>query len=220
MYSKNSKPHTNMKKPKSPYTAITGCTFLYYEFKRILPLLMDADSESLLKDEVESNRVLQVNSITSRKRFVTEFKHRYAAVPPHFWQLWQHMSEAGQRVGLFYVILKTYKLVFDFHLNVAMRKWNSVDHCLQQDDLLMEFNEISAHDEFVDSWSQATKKKCTSTYLTILRQSGLLDERTNELTPIKLEASEFAYYINSGEEWFLEACLLYPYEINDIKSQL
>ena len=40
---------------KSPYTTITGCTFLFYEFQRILPLLMDANSESLLKDEIESN---------------------------------------------------------------------------------------------------------------------------------------------------------------------
>lgn len=207
-------------KKKSPYTTITGCTFLYYEFGRILPLLMDANSESLLKNEIENNRVLQVNSIASRKRFVVEFKRRYASVPAVFWKIWQDMSEAGQRAGLLYAILKTYKLVFDFHFNVTLRKWNSIDHFLLKDDLLMEFNELSAHDDFVDSWSDATKKKCCSSYLTILRQSGLLDEKTNELTPIKLDASEFAYYIRSGEEWFMEACLLYPYEINDIKNQL
>lgn len=49
---------------KSPYTTITGCTFLFYEFQRMLPLLTDANSKSLLKDEIENNRVLQVNSIT------------------------------------------------------------------------------------------------------------------------------------------------------------
>lgn len=206
------------KKNNSPYTTITGCTFLYYEFKRMLPLLMDADADSLLKEEVESNRVLQVNSITSRKRFVVEFKRRYAAVSPLFWQTWLTMSEKGQRTGLFYAILKTYKLVFDLHFNVTMRKWHSVDHSLQKGDLQMELNELSAHDAYVDSWSEATKSKCISAYLTMLRQSGLLDDKTNELTPIKLDANEFAYYIRSGEEWFLEACLLYPYEINDIKN--
>lgn len=205
---------------QSPYTTITGCTFLYYEFRRMLPLLIDADAASLLRDEVENNRVLQVNSIASRKRFVAEFKRRYAAVSPLFWQSWQQMSEAGQRAGLLYAVLKTYKLVFDFHFNVTLRKWNAVDHRLQKGDLLMEFNELSAHDAYVDSWSDLTKAKCCSSYLTMLRQSGLLDETTHELTPIRLEASEFAYYIGSGEEWFLEACLLYPYEINDIKSQL
>ena len=63
-----------VEKNKSPYTTITGGTFLFYEFQRILPLLTDANSESLLKDEIENNRVLQVNSIASRKRFVMEFK--------------------------------------------------------------------------------------------------------------------------------------------------
>ena len=133
-----------VEKNKSPYTTITGCTFLFYEFQRILPLLTDANSELLLKDEIENNRVLQVNSIASRKRFVVEFKRRYAAVPAHFWQTWQNMSEAGQRAGLFYAILKTYKLVFDFHFNVTMKKWNSIDHKLLKEDLLMELNELSA----------------------------------------------------------------------------
>ena len=51
------------KKMKSPYTAaITGCAFLYNEFMRILPLLMAENVESLLKEEVLNNRLLQVNS--------------------------------------------------------------------------------------------------------------------------------------------------------------
>ena len=209
-----------MQKNNSPYTSLTGCTFLYYEFKRILPVLMSADAERLLKEEVENNQILQVNSRTSRQRFAVEFKRRYAAVPAQFWREWQHWSEAGQRAGLFYAILKAYKLVFDFHVNVAMKKWNSIDHKLTVNDLLMEFNEISAHDAFVDSWSDATKKKCTSCYLTILRQTGLLQEKTDELTPVKLSSEESVYYIHTGEEWFLEACFLYPYEINEIKSHL
>ena len=209
-----------MKKNNSLYTAITGCTFLLYEFKRMLPILMAPDSEQLLKDEIENNQYFQVNSRTSRQRFVAEFKRRYASVPAHFWRTWQGWSEEGQRAGLLYAILKTYKLAFDFHFNVTIKKWNSIDQKVTPDDIIMEFNEISAHDEFVDSWSESTKKKCCSTYLTFLRQSGLLDEQTDSLTPIKLDAEEFAYYIRSGEEWFLEACLLYPYEITDIKSQL
>ena len=41
-----------MKRIQSPYTAaITGCAVLYYEFKRILPLLLPEDSDMLLKDE-------------------------------------------------------------------------------------------------------------------------------------------------------------------------
>jgi len=210
-----------MKSINSPYTAaITGGGFLYYEFRRILPVLMSPEVERLLRDEIENNLILQINSVSSRKRFLAEFKRRFASVPLHFWQAWQGWSETGQRAGLFYAILKTYKLVFDFHFNVTIKHWNSIDHQLTRSDIMMEFNEIAAHDEFVDSWSDNTKDRCASAYLTILRQTGLLTEKTNELQSIHPDDSELEYYFRSGEEWFLEACLLYPYEINEIKSKL
>lgn len=210
-----------MMKKNSPYTAaMTGCAFLYYEFIRILPLLMSNDSVALLKDEILNNKLLQVNSQTSRQRFISEFKRRFNSVPIAFWNEFLTLSEKGQRAGLLYVMLKTYKLVFDFHFNVTIRRWNSVDRTLKLIDLMMEFNEISSRDEFVDSWTDNTKSRCASQYLTFLRHSGLIDDKTSELQAIHLDPSEYKYYINMGEEWFLEACLLYPFEINDIKAAL
>ena len=172
-------------KNNSPYSAtITGCAFLYNEFMRILPLLMDENVAQLLKEEVLNNRLL------------------------------------AQRAGLLYAILKAYKLVFDFHFNVTVKRWNSVDQTIHKNDIMREFSELSSRDAFVDSWTEKTKDKCASQYLTILRQAGLLQEKTDELQPLHLEASDFEYYVRSGEDWFLEACLLYPYEVNNIKTQL
>lgn len=210
-----------MNRIKSPYTAtITGCAFLYHEFMRVLPLLMAPKSDELLKQEAINNQFLQVNSLKARKTFINEFKRRYQAVPAKFWNQMLTFSEQGQKAALLYAILKTYRLLFDFHFDVTIKQWNSIERTLQKNDIMMEFNELSAHDEFVDSWTELTKKKCASQYLTILRQVGMLDEKTNELRPLHLEVSEYEYYIRSGEEWFLEACLLYPYEINDIKANL
>lgn len=208
------------KRNNSPYSAITGCPFMFYEFERILPMMMNPDSAQLLKDEIENNQILQINNLMARKRFVAEFVRRYQSVPFHFWQTWQGWSETGKRAGLFYAILKTYKLVFDFHFNVAIRHWNSVNHQLSKSDIMMEFNEIAAHDEFVDSWSDGTKGRCATQYLTFLRQTGLLDEKTNQLQSIRPDNDELEYYFRAGEEWFLEALLLYPYEINEIKSHI
>lgn len=116
--------------------------------------------------------------------------------------------------------MKAYKLVFDFHFNVTIKRWNSVEQTLCKNDIMREFGELSARDAFVDSWTDNTKDRCASQYLTILRQSGLLQEKTDELQAPRLETSDYEYYVRSGEEWFLEACLLYPYEVNDIKKQL
>jgi len=205
----------------SPYSAaITGCAFLYYEFLRILPLLMSENAQELLKDEVKNNRLLHVNSQKSRQTFITEFKRRYNAVPVSFWPDFLMRDEKAQRAGLLYAILKAYKLAFDFHFNITLKRWNSVDQTVRKNDIMMEFSELSSRDGFVDSWTDNTKDRSASNYLTILRQAGLLQEKTDELHPIHLAPDDYAYYIHSGEEWFLDACLLYPYEINEIKMKL
>lgn len=203
---------------ESPYTAaITGGGFLFTETNALLPLLQSPDRESLLKDEKLNNRLLQINAETSRYRAIMEIARRYDAMPVSFWNDYLAMNEADQQVALFFVILKTYKICFDFHINVTMRKWNSISKQLVYEDIEMEFSEVSARDEFVDSWSDKTKRKVASAYLTVLRKVGILDKEDN-LHP--LSASNFDYYITNGEQWFLEACLLQPYQIDNIKKQL
>ena len=207
-----------MTKIKSPYTAaITGGGFLFTEMNVLLPLLQSADREALLKDERVNNRLLQINAESSRYNAIVEIARRYDAMPTTFWEDYKNMNEEDQQVALFFVILKTYKICFDFHINVTMRKWNSISKSLVFDDIEMEFNEVSARDEFVDSWSEKTKRKVASSYLTILRKVGILDNEDN-LHP--LSASNYDYYILNGEQWFLEACLLQPYQIENIKKQL
>ena len=182
-----------MTKIKSPYTAaITGGGFLFTETNVLLPLLQSADREALLKDERVNNRLLQINAESSRYNAIVEIARRYDAMPTNFWEDYKNMNEEDQQVALFFVILKTYKICFDFHINVTMRKWNSISKSLVFDDIEMEFNEVSARDEFVDSWSEKTKRKVASSYLTILRKVGILDNEDN-LHP--LSASNYDYYI-------------------------
>ena len=207
-----------MNKIKSPYTAaITGGGFLYEETCTLLPLLQSDNREELLKDEAINNRLLRINSETSRKRNIAEVSRRYDTMPAKFWLDFLDMQEEDQKVALFFVMLKTYKICFDFHINVTMRKWNSISKRVEHDDLMMEFNEIAAKDEFVDSWSEATKKRVASAYLTILRKINMIGQ-DNSLNPIKCD--NWNYYIEMGDMWFLEACLLQPYQIENIKKTL
>ena len=182
---------------------------------------MASNTDELVKREIEENNLLMVNSLISRKRFMAEFQRRYKAVPRTFWVWYQTLTnEQAQRAALFFVMLQTYRLVFDFHFNVTVKKWRLAENVISKDDIMMEFSEIAAKDEFVDSWSDATKDKCASQYLTFLRHSGLMDEKTNELHPIHFEPCDVEYYFHSGYEWFLEAALLFAYEINELKEQI
>lgn len=205
-------------KNNSPYTAaMTGGGFLFEETDVLLPLLLSEDSESLLKDEAINNRLLHINSETARKRNINEIVRRYKAMPQSFWIDYSEMDENDRRVANLFTILKTYKLLFDFHVNVTMHRWNSISKSVTIDDIMLEFNEIAARDEFVDTWTETTKKKIASTYLSMLRKVRMMDSK-NGLLPISCH--NFEYYLIHGESWFLEACLLPPYQIESIKKAL
>lgn len=207
-----------MRRGNSPYSAaITGGGFLFEETDALLPLLKSPDREALVKDELINNRILHINAERSRSKAILEIKRRFDVMSPAFWEDYQAMNEDDRRIALLFVILKTYKILFDFQINVAIKKWNSVSRTIDLQDLAMEMNEIAAKDEFVDSWSESTKTKVASAYLSMLRKCGMMNREGN-LVQLKPRNADF--YIKIGEPWFLEACFLAPYQIENIKKQM
>ena len=205
-------------KNNSPYTAaITGGGFLFEETNLLLPLLQSEDRVAMLKEEMVNNRILQINAEKSRENNIREIVRRYDTMPVRFWEDYKEMAENDQKIALFFVILKTYKVCFDFQIRVTMRKWNGIAKSLTREDLMLEFSEIAAKDEFVNSWSENTMRKVASTYLSILRKVGMLDNNS-ELHSV--EANNMDYYIQIGAPSFLEACLLQPYQIDSIKQMM
>ena len=201
------------------YTAaMTGCSFMHNEMKAMLPLLLSPDADTLLKKEISENNILLIKSETSRKKAVLEFKRRFNAVPREFWEWFATVSESTQLWAMFFVNLKTYRIYFDFQVNVVLNNWNGISRTVTYNDILSEFYQISASNAFVDSWSKETKDRITSSFITLLRKVGLLDAKTSELRSPQVNEEEFAYFLKINEAWFLDACLLEPYVINRIKS--
>ncbi|MDE6018755.1 MAG: DUF1819 family protein, partial [Muribaculaceae bacterium] len=101
-------------KVNSPYSAsITGGGFLFNETNALLPLLLDENAAALVKDEVLNNNILHINSEKSRQRNVVEIKRRFEAMPRSFWHDYLSMDDSNKRIALFFVLLKTYKILFD-----------------------------------------------------------------------------------------------------------
>lgn len=197
---------------------MTGCSFMHNEMKAMLPLLLSPDADTLLKKEISENNILLIKSETSRKKAVLEFKRRFNAVPRQFWEWFATVSESTQLWAMFFVNLKTYRIYFDFQVNVVLNNWNGISRTVTYNDILSEFYQISASNAFVDSWSKETKDRITSSFITLLRKVGLLDAKTSELRSPQVNEEEFAYFLKINEAWFLDACLLEPYVINRIKS--
>jgi len=205
-----------MKKIESIYSAsLTGCSFMIDEMTACLPLLMDDNSEELMKREVSESNIMLMKSQQTRYRASVEFKKRYAAVPKDFWQKYLNMGRQQQLVAMYYVCLKTYRILFDLHINVALKKWKSANRKVTKNDALNEIYEIAANEEFVDSWSDETKDRVASSFLTFMRRAGMLDE-TDTLQAPKLQDADYRIYLELGDSWFLQACFLEQYEIQNI----
>lgn len=208
-----------MKGNDSPYTAaMTGCGFLYDDFNRLLPLLMSSDSEVLLKEECDENNLLGIQSWKSRARTIAEFKRRFKAMPRFFWEEYHKLSEKMQQLAMFLVMLKTYRLYFDLQTDLVCGKWNVFSRVISSCDVLSKINDIACEDDFVDSWSESTRKKIASSFITLLRKVGLIDNMSAELCQPDYTDEELHFFIFIGEPWFLDAILLEPYRVEHIKS--
>ena len=209
-----------MTKIKSIYSAaLTGCGFMIDEMNACLPMLMDDNSEALMKQEIGNGQIVLMKSRESRKKAILEFKRRFNAVPRDFWEKYLNMPRQQQLMAMYYVCLKTYRILFDLHINVALRKWKSANRIVTKNDAMSEIYEIAANDEFVDSWSEETKERVASSFLTFMRKAGILNEN-EELQAPKLQDSEYAIFIEMGDEWFLQACFLEVYEIQRVKDSM
>lgn len=208
-------------KINSPYTSsFTSCVYLQSEFDRALHLFLSDDAETLIKREIEANSLLMLNSRSTRTHAVNEMRKRFKACSREFWEYYQGLTGDARRLAYFYAILKAYRLLFDLHINVAVRRWQSAQNTLSSDDLRLEFNEIAGRDAFVASWTELTQKKVFTAYLSIMRKVGLLSGSPENLTPVSRSVEDFRFYLENGEAWFLEACLLHKYEIANMRSLL
>ncbi len=187
--------------------SFTAGALLFNEFVSVLALLRESDFVKLLDQERAENKLLKIRTESARKRVNTEIKKRARAVMPDFWKRFSGLQEDQQRLALYYIILKAYPLALDFHFEVVLKRWRSMQYSLDKFDLQMRLDEISSQDDEVNAWTDSTKTKTLTQFIRILREAGLM--KTNQLIkPEIYDKSFWNYFIQMGEAWFLEACFL------------
>jgi hypothetical protein len=191
---------------------------MFHETDVIVPMFMAGDPGEAIRAARADTSVFQIKAEKSRDRVAKEILKRYKALPGSFWEWYLSLAEGPRRVALFYVLLKTYRLLFEFQVNLAIPKYNSPDRVLTKNDVQAALSEIASRDEFVDSWSGETRDRLSSQYLAMLRQGGFVDSATGELCPPAIGDDDYAEYVRRGEVWFLQACFLPGYRIEQIKQ--
>lgn len=150
--------------------------------------------------------VLDVNSIRGRKRKTEEIIKRLESADKSIWADLPQRKAAEQNVTLYYCCLKTYRLLFDFHMDVVLPRWRSSDRSLRAYDVQRFLEQRADSHPEIDSWSETTWEKIRQVMLKMLREAGLLQE--GRLRALQLPTAFWRRFAKVGDIWFLEALFL------------
>lgn len=162
--------------------------------------------------------VLNVNSRRGRQRKTGELKRRLLQTPRPVWEDLPDLDDSEQRLVLYYGCLKTYRMIFDFHMDVVLPTWRSVDRSLELYNVDRFFEQRSdAHPEIFE-WSQSTRSKVRGVLLQMLREAGFLAD--GALQRVICPRDFWARFAAVGDVWYLEAAFLNESERRDVTAAL
>ena len=191
----------NRKKYDANFTA---GGLLFREFNSIASILTSNNFIDQIHEESKLNLFLGIQTESARKRVISEIKRRYEIVDESFWKWFSNIREKEQKLALFYVCLKTYSIVLDLHLEVAVKKYRTGSN-LDSYSIQMRIHELVAINEEMGDWSTSTLDKINSQYRTTLKDCGLLNVET--LIPQSNISDLFWGYFEDIEQgWFKEMC--------------
>ena len=196
-----------MNKELKKYDAnFTAGGLLFYEFKALEQILLKEDFELKIQQEEENNYVIGIVTMSARKRIISEIKRRCHTAPIGFWNYFFQWNDTEMKFGLLYLCFKTYPLVLDIHVEVALKKFIT-GNTMTAYDIQMRLDEIASKDEHVAQWSNKTFDKINVQYRKALKDVGIYDganlNRPNNVSPLFWQ-----YFESLNENWFLTACFL------------
>lgn len=193
-------------KVNNPYLiSFTAGGLLYDEFISLYSFLNEDKINSITK-EIKTNNFLKTNSQAARQRIIQEVRKRYNAVSNNAFLNFLDLSQNEQKIFLFYTCLKTYSIIFDFIFDVIIEKWLSRDVTVDKSTVLFFLDQQSATHMEIEDWKDTTIQKVASVMVRILNEVGIL--QNGELQPLEAGNTFWYNFIEYGDPWFLQACLL------------
>ena len=201
-------------KVNNPYLiSFTAGGLLYDEFTSLYSYLNEEKINSISK-EIKTNTSLKTNSQSARQRIIQEVRKRYIAVNKIAFSNFLDLNQNEQKIFLFYTCLKTYPIIFDFIFDVIIEKWLSRDVFVDKSTVLFFLDKQSATHLEIDDWKETTIQKVASVIIRMLKEVGLV--HNGELHQLEAGTTFWYSFVELGDTWFLQACLLNKEKRNGI----
>jgi hypothetical protein len=156
-------------------------------------------------DEIDPS-IFDINSWQGQRRKVAEIKRRLSETDQSVWKDLPELPTPERALVLYYCCLKTYPLLFDFHMEAVLPTWRSADRSFGPHGATRFLEEqAEAHPE-IDEWGESTWKKVRQVMLQMLREAGFL--RDGSLHQVDRPDPFWTRFVKVGDLWFLEVAFL------------
>jgi hypothetical protein len=162
--------------------------------------------------------IVDINSWPGQRRKVAEIKRRLSETNQSVWEDLPELSTPERTLVLYYCCLKTYPLLFDFHMEAVLPTWRSADRSFETHDAnrFLE-RQAETHPE-IDDWRESTWTKVRQVMLQMLREAGFLHQDT--LRRVSRPPSFWDRFVKVGDLWYLEAAFLNKSQRRDTVQSL
>ena len=171
------------------------------------------------KDFVIEENVMQKQSASSRKRVFIEIKRRVESLTSEQLEYFKDASSSDIRNLIFLAILKTYRFIFEFIVEVVLKKFLMFDYRILNSDYESFFVCKKYAIEQLENITQNTEYKLKQVLFRILEESMFIDSTKNKNILKPILSNEVIELIIKDNPAFLKAFLFTDYEIEKVKER-
>ena len=187
-------------------TTIIRSSFWYYESKRTVNLILKGLSKTEINKITTEDNTFQVNTVTRSKNISNTTYNRMSVFPKEIHEKFLDCDLSTAKILVLIGIMATDRLFYEFMDEIYREKKLLGYEYLTKKDLDKFFERKKIENEKVNQWSEEVIKRIKSTYLSLLRDSGLLSG-DNKIKEIYFDYDIQNILINKGFQNFIEIIL-------------
>lgn len=197
----------------------TAATLMLHETNEVIKKYLEFRDWEKTKDFVIEENVMQKQSVSSRKRVFIEIKRRIESLTSEELEYFNHASSSDIRNLIFLAILKTYRFIFEFIVEVILKKFFMFDYKILNSDYESFFESKKYAIEQLENITQNTEYKLKQVLFRILEESMFIDNTKNKNILKPSLSNEVIELIVKDNPAFLKAFLFTDYEIEKVKER-
>lgn len=197
----------------------TAATLMLHETHEVIKKYLEFRDWDKTKDFVIEENVMQKQSVSSRKRVFVEIKRRIESLTSEELEYFNHASSSDIRNLIFLAILKTYRFIFEFIVEVILKKFFMFDYKILNSDYESFFESKKYAIEQLENITQNTEYKLKQVLFRILEESMFIDNTKNKNILKPSLSNEVIELIVKDNPAYLKAFLFTDYEIEKVKER-